>query len=334
MDPITPVKQLAKFGFSLAASQFGEHNRSSSEAKLWVLMYHRILPKNDSRFALEEPGMVVTPEVFAMHLREAKKLFELVSLSDWLAKADSGQALPAKACAITFDDGWLDNYQYALPILQEQQVPATLFAVADKVGTPFRFWPNIVSELIAVKSVALQKHPLLAEAAKQIELPYSVERVAGCIAQLKAHTEDEVFAALESIDWSTELVTTAPALMDWHQLTALQHSGLVEIGSHTCTHRRLNRGLDASLVEYEISTSKAKLEKHLGKNIDLFCFPNGDYNSDVLQRVEQTYQAAVTTRGGINRVGNLHRHELLRIALHNDASDTPTKFRARLSGWR
>ena len=333
MKAIKGVKQLAKFGFNLAASQYGEHNRATREAKLWVLMYHRILPKSDPRFALEEPGMVVTPEVLAMHLREAKKLFEMVSLSDWLAKVDSGQSLPAKACAITFDDGWLDNYQYALPILQQQQVPATLFAVADKIGTPFRFWPNIVSELIALKSVALNKHPLLAEAAQLIERPYSVERVAHCIARLKAHTEDELFAALDAIGWSGELASTAPALMDWRQLTALLHSGLIEIGSHTCTHRRLNNGLEASLVEYEITTSKTKLDQQLNTNIALFCFPNGDYNADVLQRVRQTYQAAVTTQRGINRLASLQRHELLRIALHNDASDTPTKFRARLAGW-
>jgi len=334
MDPIKQVKQLAQFGFSLAASQFGEHNRSSSDAKLWVLMYHRILPKNDSRFALEEPGMVVTPEVFAMHLREAKKLFELVSLSDWLSKADSGQALPAKACAITFDDGWLDNYQYALPILEQQQVPATLFAVADKIGTSFRFWPNIVSELVALKSVALLNHPILSEAAKLIDLPYSLEQVANCIAQLKAYSEDELFSALEAIGWSTELADTPPALMDWSQLAAMHTSGLVEIGSHTSSHRRLSNGSSDAVFDYEIAKSRTHLEQQLGQPTPLFCFPNGDYNCEVLQRVQQTYTAAVTTQRGINRLKTLQPHELLRISLHNDVSDTPLKFRARLSGWR
>jgi len=328
------ILQMGKFFYTLAASQFGEHNRSSTEAKLWVLMYHRILPVTDARYGQEEPGMVVTPEVFAMHLREAGKLFDLVSLTDWLARAESGLALPAKACAITFDDGWLDNYQYALPILQQQQIPATLFAVADKIGTPFRFWPNIVAELIALKSLALHRHPLLAAAARLIEQPYSAERVATCIGHLKAHSEDELFAALEAIDWPAELTDTAAPLLNWAQLAAMQHSGLVEIGSHTSTHRRLNKGLSASVLEYEIATSKRFLEQQLGQPIALFCFPNGDYDAETLARVRQHYQAAVTTRSGINLRGRLQRHELLRIALHNDASNTPTRFRARLSGWR
>jgi len=334
LDAIKQIKQLAKLGFTLAASQFGEHNRPNTEPKLWVLNYHRILPKTDGRYTLEEPGMVVTPQVFSMHLQEAKKLFELVSLTEWLAKANSGGSLPAKACAITFDDGWLDNYQYALPILQQQQVPATLFAVADKIGTLFRFWPNIVSELIALKSTALRNHPLLADAAHLIEVPYSVERVADCILQLKVYSEDQLFTALEAIDWSTELAEATPALMDWNQLAAMQQSGLIDIGSHTCTHRRLNKGLEPSVLDYEIATSRTRMEQQLGQPIPLFCFPNGEYNSEVLERVQFTYQAAVTTQAGINRLKSLQRHELLRIRLHNDASNTPAKFRARLSGWR
>jgi len=334
MNPIKQAKQVAKFGFTLAASQFGEHNWPSREPKLWVLMYHRILPKTDARYALEEPGMVVTPEVFAMHLQEANKLFQLVSLSSWLARAEAGLSLPTKACAITFDDGWLDNLEYALPILQQQQVPATLFAVADKIGTPFRFWPNIVSELIAQKSAALLKHPILAEAAKLVVVPYAVEKVAHCIAQLKAYSEDELFDALETIGWSTELADATPALMDWAHLAAMHATGLVDIGSHTCSHRRLNKGLSGEVLDYEIATSRTHLEQQLGWPAPLFCFPNGDYNAEALKRVQQTYTAAVTTQGGINRLVNLQRHELLRIAVHNDASDTPMKFRARLSGWR
>ena len=331
---MSPIKYCAKGMLTFAASSFGEHNRANQEAKLWVLMYHRILPKADARYDLEEPGMVVTPEVFAMHLREAKKLFELVSLSDWLARASAGQPLPAKACAITFDDGWLDNYEFALPILQHHRVPATVFVVADKVGTPFRFWPNIVSELIAAKSPALRSHPLFTQAARLIELPYSPERVAQCIGQLKAYTEDALFSALEAIGWSRALASNGPALMDWTQLAALTASGLVEIGCHTGSHRRLNKGLAATVLDQEIATSKDRLARRLGQPIKLFCYPNGDFDTAVLERVKEHYQAAVTTENGINRLGSLQPHQLLRIALHNDASDSPRKFRARLSGWR
>ena len=265
---MSPITQLVKTTLTLLASQFGEHNRANQTPKLWLLMYHRILPQADARYSVEEPGMVVTPEVFAMHLREAKKLFELMSLRDWLARASAGQALPAKACAITFDDGWLDNYQFALPILQRHQVPATVFAVADKIGTPFRFWPNIVSELIAAHSPALRHHPVLAPAAQQIDQPYCRERVARCIGQLKAYSDDELFAALEAIDWSSALASGGPALMDWAQLAALTHSGLVEVGSHSCSHRRLNKGLATAVLDREIATSKDHLARRLGQPID------------------------------------------------------------------
>jgi len=331
---LNAIKQLVKKTLTLTASAFGEHNTASKEPKLWVLMYHRILPAHDPRFQLEEPGMIVTPETFDMHLSEAKRLFEVISLSEWLTKAKNGDPLPEKACAITFDDGWLDNYEFALPLLKKHAIPATLFTVVDKIGSDFKFWPNIVSELIKKKSEALTNHPLLTAAARLSKRHYSVESVAHCISLLKQYSEDEIFAALDHIDWRKELRDSTPSLMNWTQVSEMNNDGNVDIGSHTCTHRRLNKGLDRSILEYEIQQSKGKLKDTLPKAVDLFCFPNGDYDRDALKLVKSTYSAAVTTRKGINRASTLKAHELFRIAMHNDGSDTRHKFRAKLSGWR
>src|SRR5690625_3668553 len=88
------------------ADYFGAHRRKSSEPRLWVLMYHRILPLDDPRFALEEPGMIVQPDTFDMHLKEVQQHFDVVSLSEWVHANQNGDPVPKKACAITFDDGW------------------------------------------------------------------------------------------------------------------------------------------------------------------------------------------------------------------------------------
>lgn len=328
------VKKALKPLLISAAGRFGAHRKPGPEPRLWVLMYHRILPETDLRYHQEEPGMRVTPESFDMHLRELKRHFELVSLGDWVKARETGAVLPRHACAVTFDDGWRDNFEHALPLLQKHQVPATLFAVAEKIGTDFQFWPNAVAALMLDGAgPTLAKHRILGVTGMEATKP-SAEQLAGCIKQLKAYTDSEIFAALDELGWRSLLSKPMePALMDWSQLRQMQASGLVEIGSHTCTHQRLTTALPKPELEREIVESRELLERELERSISLFCFPNGDYSADALALVEQHYTAAVTTQKGINRGADCPLHELVRIGIHNDIARTARRFNARLSGW-
>lgn len=336
------MKSLLKSAFKpvmrSVAAHFGPQAGAGSGEKFWVLMYHRILPLKDPRFQLEEPGMLIRPETFEMHVKELKRDFDLISLGDWVKARANGESLPKKGCAITFDDGWLDNYEYALPILRTYSAPATLFAVAKKIGTDFQFWPNLISILLLNGAAgAMSKHPLFEPFSEQllaITANSSRDDLASIIAQLKQFSDEAIFAALEDLSWRhLSPPELPPALMSWQQLKEMQASGLVEIGSHTCTHRRLTNFLSHADLEDEIVSSKAILQQNLNTSINLFCFPNGDYNQDALSLVKQHYLAAVTTRRGINLLENQNLHELTRIGLHDEVSSNITMFRARLSGW-
>ncbi len=329
------IKQLVKPIIVSLASNLGPHARKSRHPKLWLLMYHRSLPVYDERYHWEEPGMMVRPETFEMHIKEAKKQFDMVSLRQWVNAYQNGERLPKRACAITFDDGWADNYEYAFPVLKSESVPATLFAVAEKIGTDFQFWPNIVAVLILSGSVSkMASNPLFNAALKDIPEKPSADEVAGVIRELKRFSDSEIYTALEVIEWKTLCnKEMSPALMNWEQLHQMATSGLVDVGSHTCTHKRLTNALTQAELEYEISHSKFILEEKLKSPVDFFCFPNGDYNEAALSLVKKYYQAAVTTKRGINIDGALHLHELVRIGIHDEVSSSRTAFRARLSGW-
>ncbi len=332
------LKQFIKPALVSLASRVGPHARTGKHPRLWLLMYHRILPNHDERYGQEEPGMLVRPETLEMHIQEMKRQFDLMPFAEWVGLSQAGLPVPKRACAITFDDGWLDNYEYAFPVLRAHSAPATLFAVAEKIGTDFQFWPNILAVLLlhgAKKELEL--HPLFQAYVQNLTDKVTADQVAEVIKHLKDHSDVDIFAALEQLGWRALCEKYAggmsPALMSWDQLREMQQSGLVDIGSHTCTHRRLTDALSPAELEYEIIHSKDVLERRLQSSVDLFCFPNGDYNDLALSLVKQHYRASVTTQRGINRTDNLNIHELTRIGLHDEVSSSRRLFRARLSGW-
>lgn len=328
------IKHLVKPVVVSLASHFGPHTRNGRSPRLWLLMYHRVLPAGDLRYAREEPGMLVRPETLEMHIQEIRKQFELVSLGQWIQDNQAGRPVPSRACAITFDDGWLDNYEFAFPVLKASAAPATLFAVAEKIGTDFQFWPNIIATLLlnGAASELMAHHRFQPYINRSASVP-TADQIAEVIRRLKVFTDAEIYEALEQINWRQLCSDMPPALMSWSQLREMRESGLIEIGSHTCTHRRLTDSLPVEELEYEIVRSKSILEQGLQSFVNLFCFPNGDYNEVALSLVKQHYQAAVTTRRGINDTDSLGLHELTRIGLHDEVSRSRSLFRARLSGW-
>lgn len=319
----------------MLAARLGQHRFSLGSTHLWVLMYHRILPADDARFAIEEPGMIVTPTTFRQQLRTLKSLFEILPLSEWLTRREKGQPLPRRACAITFDDGWLDNYEFAFPILQEEQTPATLFAVAQMIGTNRQFWPNRLARVFSAAPADMNVPGFedLTDIARPTRRSISREALALAIHRLKELSDAELDERLRAAEEALQLPPeTAPALMSWENIRAMQGSGLVEIGSHTCNHFRLQANLAGDILTREIVESKKLIETQTGQPARLFCYPNGDTCPAALELVGRHYQGAVTTRRGINGVGTA-AHELLRIGIHEDMSNTATKLEARLSGW-
>lgn len=98
-----------------------------------VLMYHRVLPADAVPDDIK-PGMYVTTDTFAKHLDYLASHHEVVSLDDiyeWLAGRRQFSRIP---CAITFDDGWEDNYTHAFPLLRGHRMTATIFVITDQLG--------------------------------------------------------------------------------------------------------------------------------------------------------------------------------------------------------
>lgn len=343
MTQSNPLKRVIKRGLQHVAAQFGPQNSTPKEAQLLVLMYHRILPAKDARAQIEEPGMRVTPDTFRENLQLLTQQFEMVKLSDWVTRHAQGLPLPKKACAITFDDGWADNYEFAFPILKEHKCPATIFLVADMIGTRDMFWPERLAR--AVTAIALA-HPeqwsnpnleWLRESHVNYAFsstPPTTEELSQLINNAKRLDDQEIHRRLNAIEdeLGLSIAPEQPSLLNWEQVAEMTASGLIEMGSHTCQHIRLTEKTPEPVLEHEIFDSKETIKRQTGQPVTTFCYPNGDFSDAASRLVQQNYTGAVTTQRGWNNA-RADRHLLQRIGIHEDIASDKTAFLARISGW-
>jgi len=328
------LKQVVQGAVAAVAPKFWGRGDSS----LLVLMYHRVLPEGHPDRNSEQPGMYVSPETLAMHLDLLKRHFTPIHLEEWCLKLAQGESLPPRACAVTFDDGWRDNYQYAWPVLEAAGVPATIFIVSNLVGTRYSFWPNKLARLLSVSRNA-QASRELADALGMSQdsklasgAAMTPEQIDSAILDCKQRFSDaDITALLDRIAEEPSTGAKERDLMDWNEIRAMTAQGQVRIGSHTRRHVRLTPQLARNTADDEIVGSIAEIESQLGSRPVSFCYPNGDHSPEATALVGQNYRCAVTTRRGWND-RHSNRHLMARVGVHDEVSRTPAAFLSRLAG--
>jgi peptidoglycan/xylan/chitin deacetylase (PgdA/CDA1 family) len=331
------VRSVAKRTLDTLAAAVGPHRWSKGPSRLWIVMYHRVLPLSDPRAGCEEPGMMVTPETLARHIEWVQGIMPIVRLERWIKHVRAGEQVPQRACALTFDDGWRDNYEYAYPVLRRYGVSATIFVVPGRMGRAKPFWPNRLASVLSL--VAHDPATSVALDVLRSCLPspwpttFSADHQAAVIAAAKRFSDAEIDACLDRAEAALGVRHEHDAgLMSWQNLREGLESGLIDIGSHGYSHRRLDNSVSAQDLQREVRDSKAMIEANLGTRPSLFCYPNGDFVPMVKQCVSEVYDGALTTLRGLN-TAQADLMALKRIAVHESISESRTKFLARLSAW-
>jgi len=291
---------------------------------LWILEYHRIA--NDKEDILK---MVVSPKHFRKQMRYLKKKYNVISLKEAVEKIKNYQPLPPYSVAITFDDGYLDNYLNAYPILKKFDIPATIFLTTDYIGSEKLVWFDELVELI--KATPLKRISMKFDDFEEIydlsDKFLKNKLILKLLDMLKnAHPKKrnrylDEFKILLQVN---EVNNPQKILMNWQQIKEMSENG-IEFGSHGITHTVLTV-LNNLEAEEEITLSKKIIEDKLNKPVFLFCYPNGlenHFNEVLIAKLKNAgYQAACTGLLGKNKEKN-DLFKLKRRGIEKESSSGP-----------
>jgi len=319
--------------------------KNSHMGKVIILMYHRVLSDKELNKYFIQPGMYVHKDVFEKQMEFLKKNYCILNFAELLNLWREGKLSKDKRyCVVTFDDGWLDNYLYAYPILQKYEIPATIFLPTAFIGTKNWFWADRLGYLLwhcKTDRIVNQKigaiNTLIAGALDR----HNTDTLAVCneintiIEALKSLPEadrlklfDEVSAILD-IHLPDERV-----LLNWDEIQVMSQTS-ISFGTHSLTHRMLTQ-LSSDDIQKELKESLDMLQNQRVNFVPVFCYPNGSNSREIVDQVKSAgYQAAVTTVYGHERTSSnpADLYTIKRIGVHQDISYTIPLFSFHISGF-
>jgi peptidoglycan/xylan/chitin deacetylase (PgdA/CDA1 family) len=320
---VEAVRRALRYARACAFAASGARHRAQRRldgTRAALLMYHRVLPAAEARRTAVEPGMFVTPETFARHLDWLADSFSVLPLHEILARLSDEQPLPRGACAITFDDGWRDNHDYALPLLERRGMPATIFVVTDRVGTEGVFWPDEVCRRMAGMPGVARRALVAAVGA-----PLHGDPVESLLAHLKQLHEEPRERALARLRSETRDPSVgARELLDWSEVDRCARAG-IDIEAHGATHAILTR-VSRDAAERELRSARERLRERGHGRRGLLAYPSGAHDEGVRRLARATgYAAALTTERALAHAG-CDPMALPRLGLHDDVSRTRVEF--------
>ena len=291
------------------------YHRIRNRKTLTVIMFHRVLDPSDPRWKTCDPDYTISARLFRQCLVLFVKHYNIVSLDEVLVARESEKPLPPRALLITFDDGWQDNFEHALPILKQMGLPAALFVVADAVNRSSAYFQEQIVAAWRRGALGAKEVGLISELAgfapappaDAVNLP-AIRRLVSALETLDPQRRAAVldqFGAVLRDDERSNLSTA--------ELREMSRAG-VRIGSHGMTHAPLT---SVASVQDEIIQARNRLSSLLGESpesIDTLSCPHGKYDASVVRSALQAgCKLVFTSRPALNAAVPEPSHLLARV---------------------
>jgi peptidoglycan/xylan/chitin deacetylase (PgdA/CDA1 family) len=303
---------------------------------LLVLNYHRIGIADDDLF---DPGVfTASADQLYEQVSYLKRHVSLVTLQEALAFVDGKIKENTRHCRvlITFDDGYLDNYKFAFPILRSHGVQGVFFLVTSMVGTSNVPWWDHIAYLL--KTARQRQFTLQYPADLVVDIDGSgmTKSLRNVLSLYKTRDNTDPTRFIRELKERTKGDVppgTQRRFLSWNEARKMIAGGMA-IGSHTHSHRVLSQ-LEPGQQLHELAQSQALLKEELGLEADVLAYPVGNTLSfseqtEQLAR-EAGYRAAFSFHGGTNLPGRTRRYDVKRIDVGDQSR---SRFGARIASCR
>lgn len=270
--------------FMALASWFTRHTPK-------FFMFHRFTNvRRDS-------GSAMSAESFEKQLQVLKNgPWKVVALRDYLQIHREKQKMPPYLVVLTIDDGYLDFYDVAYPLLLKYNLPATFFVTTKFVEGKFWLWHDRIHYILE-NTMEKEFSFVLGEQERSFSLVTNSDRsdiwkvFSDYCIQVRNEDKWETLSRLEKTLKVTlpESPSNKYSAVSWQQLQEMAENN-IEIGSHTIHHPILSK-IDSAQLEIEIALSKKIITEKLNIPVQSFCYPNGQKN-DIDDRVVNCVERA------------------------------------------
>jgi peptidoglycan/xylan/chitin deacetylase (PgdA/CDA1 family) len=244
-----------------------------------ILLYHRII-NDETRFLDKGPVVHHYIKRFREEVAYLKRNFHILSMDELCDIVHAGSPLKKPSLIITFDDGYLDNYTLAYPVLRELGVPAIIYLTTGLIGTNGRTWPDQIEHALLKTMKESFDFPEIFHDGKvhigtENEKAKINTRIAQALKQIPDSKRKELLRKLfRTLDVSEiQENDDARMMLNWDEITEMAKNGIT-CGSHSHTHPILSK-MPLAEAKDDILKSKKILEEKLKSPIRHFAFPNG-----------------------------------------------------------
>jgi peptidoglycan/xylan/chitin deacetylase (PgdA/CDA1 family)/CelD/BcsL family acetyltransferase involved in cellulose biosynthesis len=274
------------------------HLNRRTEPSVRILYYHRVNDEGNPFFP------AISSALFEREMRFVAEHYKVVSLAGALNHLKEGSG--GTAVAITFDDGYQDNYLNAFPVLQRYNLPATIFLTTGSLDSREPLWFEQLAQ--ALRKTDRESIDLEIDLPRRFWMRTRAERL---------DSNNQIYAILRGLPDSERRLRLsqilrqlgvlgdserADQMLTWDQVRFMKAHG-VDFGGHTVTHPFISR-LTSEQVDWEVSECKRRIEEELHLPVDHFAYPSGreedfgKWNEQIIRSAG--YKAAVTTIWGMN----------------------------------